>query len=124
MQRLFEGDNELLVWWATEIECVSAIARLERDAQLTRRSITQALERLDALRAGWHEIEPLESVRRTARRLLRVHNLRAADSLQLAAMVSASEGYPASLQIVSLDDRLIEAAEREGLQVVVVPSVE
>ncbi len=118
LQRLFQLDTELLVWWATEIECVSAIARLERDGQLTRQATTQALERLEALKAGWNEIEPLERVRRTARRLLRVHNLRAADSLQLAAMVAASEGQPASLQVVSLDDRLIEAAEREDLEVV------
>ncbi len=64
MQRLFEVDSELLVWWATEIECVSAIARLERNGQLTRQATTQALERLDALKRGWNEIEPLESVRR------------------------------------------------------------
>jgi predicted nucleic acid-binding protein len=59
----------------------------------------------------------MHGVRVTARRLLRVHNLRAADSLQLAAALVASEGHPASLEIVSLDDRLIDAAQREGFTV-------
>jgi uncharacterized protein len=46
-----------------------------------------------------------------------VHSLRAADALQLAAAIIASEARPASLQIVSLDDRLIDAARREGFTV-------
>jgi predicted nucleic acid-binding protein len=41
--------------------------------------------------------------------------LRAADALQLAAAVLASEGEPSSLEIVTLDERLSEAAQKEGL---------
>lgn len=52
--------------------------------------------------------------RRTAWRLLRVHSLRAADALQLAAAIVAAEGHPASLEIVALDDRLTAAARREA----------
>lgn len=107
----------MIVWWASEVECVSAIARLERGGELTSQSIAEALERIDALAAGWHEIQPVASVRRTARRLLRVHPLRAADSLQLAAATIASESYPESLEIVSLDERLIDAARREAFPV-------
>jgi hypothetical protein len=50
--------------------------------------------------------------------LLRVHDLRAADALQLAAAIAAAEGQPASLELVCLDDRLIRAAEREGFPIV------
>jgi predicted nucleic acid-binding protein len=84
---------------------------------LTGRATATALERLDALKNAWHEIQPLESIRRTARRLLRVHELRAADSLQLAAALAAAEGRPDALELVSLDDRLVEAARREGFRV-------
>jgi hypothetical protein len=49
---------------------------------------------------------------------LRVHALRAGDSLQLAAALVACEGRPGGLQFVSLDDRLNEAALREGFRVV------
>lgn len=55
----------------------------------------------------------------TARRLLRVHALRAADALQLAAAIAASEADPASLKLVTLDERLAEAARREGFPVAV-----
>lgn len=42
---------------------------------------------------------------------------RAADALQLAAAIVATEHAPASLPFVSLDERLNDAAAREGFQV-------
>jgi predicted nucleic acid-binding protein len=110
-------DPVMCVWWATEIECVSALSRLEREGALTAGAITTALERLDRLAEGWNEVQPIAALRGTARRLLRVHALRAADSLQLAAAVIASEGLPASLNVVTLDERLATAARREGFPV-------
>lgn len=117
VQAAYERDPGLLVCWATEIECVSALARLERRDELPGRATATALDRLDALKSAWNEVQPLETVRRTARRLLRVHDLRAADSLQLAAAIAAAEGRPDVLELVSLDDRLLEAARREGFRV-------
>jgi predicted nucleic acid-binding protein len=110
-------DPVMCVWWATEIECVSALSRLEREGALTDRAITMALERLDRLGEGWNEVQPTAALRGAARRLLRVHTLRGADSLQLAAAVIASEGLPASLKVVTLDERLAAAARREGFPV-------
>jgi predicted nucleic acid-binding protein len=112
-----EKDPTMLVWWATGIECVSAIARLERHGDLAPDATLVALQRLDALAGGWHEVQPVESVRRAARRALRVHSLHTADALQLAAATVGSEGQPASLDVVSLDDRLSDAARREGFAV-------
>ena len=43
--------------------------------------------------------------------------LRAADALQLAAAFAAAERRPASLEIVTLDDRLANAARKEGFAV-------
>lgn len=117
MQAIAHEDPVMLVWWATQVECVSAIARLERQDDLSSDATLAALERLDALADGWSEVQPIDAARRTARRLLRVHSLRAADALQLAAAVVAAEGHPSSLEIVTLDDRLTEAARREGFVV-------
>lgn len=108
----------MLVWWATELECASAIARLEWDGDLSGEATFIALERLDALASSWHEILPGETARRTARRLLRVHPLRAADALQLAAAIVGSESDASSLEVVSLDGRLTDAARREGFTVI------
>ncbi|HVE46392.1 MAG TPA: type II toxin-antitoxin system VapC family toxin [Acidimicrobiales bacterium] len=115
---IFSADAVMLVCWGTEIECVSAVCRLERENALTRTQATSALDRLHDLGAAWHEVQAVEAVRRIARRLLRTHALRASDSLQLAAALVASEGDAGSLDFLSLDDRLRDAAEREGLAVV------
>jgi predicted nucleic acid-binding protein len=117
LEAVLDGDPTMLVWWMSEVECESAVSRLERDGELSEASAHQARERLDTLTAQWNEVQPVQSIRTTARRLLRTHRLRAADSLQLAAAMIASEGDPASIEIVVLDERLTEAARREGLTV-------
>jgi uncharacterized protein len=114
LQAIAAHDPVMCVWWATEIECVSALSRLEREGALTDDAMTTALERLDHLTESWNDVQPTAVVRGVARRLLRVHALRSADSLQLAAAVIASEGLPPSLSIVTLDERLASAARREG----------
>lgn len=111
---MLDTDSEMIVWWGTEVECASAVARLERERIASREATASALERLRDVNSAWQEIEPSEQVRRAASRLVRVHPLRAGDSLQLAAALVACEGDAASLQLVSLDARLVEAAEREG----------
>ena len=114
LQRLYEADPVMFAWWATEIECTSAIARRQRLGQLREDVVAGAFVRLSALRAGWHEVEPGEEVRESAKRLLRVHDLGTADALQLAAAFFAAEARPSTLEFVSLDDRLLAAARREG----------
>lgn len=111
-------DAAVLVWWGTRVECVSAIARLEREAGLAAASASGAINRLDAIRDAWAEVQPAERVRATAIRLLRTHPLRTADALQLAAAIAGSEEHPETLPFVTLDDRLAEAAEREGFVVI------
>lgn len=118
MRSLYRSDATVVAWWVTGVECESAISRLERDGLLQGRSATAARARLDRFAATWHEVEPSDLLREAARRLLRLHDLRAADALQLAAALAACEGRPATLPFVCLDERLVIAAEREGLLVV------
>jgi predicted nucleic acid-binding protein len=120
--RWYDGDPEIALWWATPLECVSALARLEREGRLTPIDVTDAVGRLDAIMLAAHEVQPVERVRQVAIRLLRVHPLRAADALQLAAAIAASEDQPGTLDVVTLDDRLALAARREGFAVVLAGS--
>ena len=122
IERLASTDPLMLVWWASPVECVSALARLEREGDLDSRAATDAFERLRRVAAGWHEIDPSDSVREAAVRFLRVHSLRASDALQLAAAFVAAERRPSSLQVITLDDRLALAARKEGFAVIEVPS--
>lgn len=122
MLSLLASDSGITVWWGTEVECTSALARREREAEMTGEDIAMGMARLARLKADWHEVDPVEPIRRTAHRLLRTHPLRAADALQLSAALAAAEGDPSSLEFVCLDGRLVEAARREGLVVVEIPS--
>jgi hypothetical protein len=120
-RRLYRTDPSIIAWWGTELECVSAIARRQREGALPPRVAAAAWDRLAALRRSWHEVEPGEELRESARRFLRVHALRVGDALQLAAAFRSAEGRPPTLEFVSLDDRLLAAAHTEGF-VAVVPS--
>jgi hypothetical protein len=115
---LIERDPVMLVWWGTPVECVSALARREREGALANADATRAIDRLRRIAAGWQEVLPYDGVRSAAQRLLRVHPLRAADALQLAAAILASEHEAESLEFVCLDERLNDAAGREGFPVV------
>jgi predicted nucleic acid-binding protein len=117
LQALAKQDSTMLVWWGSEVECASALARIERDGALDPRAAAGVFERLRQLSGGWHEIEPSDVVRQAAIRFLRVHPLRAADALQLAAAYAAAEQRPASLDMVTLDERLAIAARKEGFVV-------
>ncbi len=113
---LYRADPEVISWWGSEVECVSALARLEREGSLVGEGADEAFERLRELAASWHQVEPSELVRETSIRLLRVHDLRAVDSLQLAAAILAAEQRPPTLDFVCRDRRLARAAAREGFR--------
>lgn len=109
----------MMAWWATPIECVSAIARREREQDMAPAEASDAISQLQALSREWSEVLATDMVRNIAQRILRVHPLRVADSQQLAAAIVAAEGEPQTLEFVSLDHRLNEAALKEGFPVTV-----
>ncbi len=117
MEALLAADAAVVTWWGTPIECTSAIARRGRDDPDARVGITTASMKLAALEADWSEVSPSERLRALARRLLRVHDLRAADALQLAAGLAALDTRTEPLPFVTLDDRLALAASREGFPI-------
>lgn len=122
LQVLAANDAAMLVWWATAVECASAIARLEREGTLDDAAADDAFKRLQHLSSAWHEVDPSDAIRETAVRFLRVHPLRSADALQLAAAFVAAERRPSTLEVVTLDDRLAVAARKEGFVLVESPS--
>jgi uncharacterized protein len=117
-----ERDPSMIVWWATTIECLSAIARREFDRTLSRRSAEQAREALSLLAAAWTEVLAGEEVREHAGRLLLRHRLRSADALQLGAALTWARGRPLQHRIAALDERLAAAARAEGFRLVLPPA--
>lgn len=116
---LYRADPVVAVVWTTAVECASAVARAEREGVLTPAQAAVGFARLDDLMRMWTEVEPVGELRDIARRLLRVHPLRAADAIQLAAATLASEQRPASLTMVTLDQRVEAAGVKEGFRVIV-----
>lgn len=117
LRRVAEDDGVLVAWWGTPVECWSAFARLRRDGVLSPSGEERARGVLSRLTEAWTEIEPSREVRERAGRVLLLHPLRAADSLQLAAALLWTRGRPAGHHFVCLDERLREAAAREGFAV-------
>ena len=117
MEALLAADAGMVTWWGTPIECSSAIGRRARDEPEADANVAIASRKLAALEADWAEVSPSERLRALARRLLRVHDLRAADALQLAAGLAALSTRDEPLPFVTLDDRLALAASREGFPV-------
>lgn len=114
---MLEVDPVMVVWWGTPVEIVSALSRRERDGSLSKFVANAAVERVRKLERTWQQVAPTDVLRQRAQRLLRVHPLRAADSFQLAAALGIAGADPASVSFVTLDQRLLDAAQREGLGV-------
>jgi uncharacterized protein len=110
-------DKDPTIWWATPLECQSAIQRRHREAPLPHAILAIATERLRALVELVDTVSPTDEVRRRAARLVAVHPLRAADALQLAAALIWCEEQPHGEGFVSLDARLRDAARSEGFDV-------
>jgi predicted nucleic acid-binding protein len=115
-QGLLEQDSEVVVWWGTPVECASAFGHLRREGGLSESEEAQLSQRLEGLRDIWYEMVPGDRLRTQALRLLRLHPLRAADALQLAAALEWA-GSPSYGTMVTFDERLAAAAVREGFEV-------
>jgi len=117
LKGLMKGDEDVVVWWATRIECLSALSRRQREGVIPSADELKARAVLSALAEAWSEIQPTEMVRLRAERLLSIHPLRAADALQLAAALVWAQETPRGFEFVCLDQNLREAALKEGFSI-------
>jgi predicted nucleic acid-binding protein len=116
------ADSAIVVWTVTSVELASAVARLAREGSIDESAAHEAEIRIDQLLGSCHTVIDLEAVKAQARRLLRVHPLRAADALQLGAACEWVFGRPAERVFHTFDGRLALAARREGFRVLPEPS--
>jgi len=105
LKQLVEPGGLMMVWWGTPVEVVSAVARRVREGVLDPSLIAESRSRLAGLAQVWQEIEPSDQLRNLAERAVRLHALRAGD---------AQHG---SIEVITLDRRLRDAAERESFVV-------
>jgi uncharacterized protein len=117
IRRIIEADEDMVVWWATPVECQSALARRRREGMFSPEEADKATAILKVLSAEWSEVQPGERLRQRAERLIMVHPLRTADAFQLSAALIWAEESPRDQGIVCLDQHLREAAHKEGFTV-------
>jgi len=117
VRALMIEDPQMAVWALTPLEVLSALWRRRRLAEIEVRAHAAAEDALVELETAWSIVIDVTQVDRRARRLLATHPLRAADAAQLAAALLACDESPERLPFVTLDERLAEAARREGFAV-------
>ncbi len=115
-------DPEMAIWTLTPVEVLSAVRRLVRERALTEAVGAEAEGRADELAAASNVVIDVEGAKDQARRLLRLHVLRAADALQLGAALLWARGSPTGKTLHTFDERLAAAAAREGFRVVPEPA--
>jgi len=117
MTALLRADRAPAIWWGSPVECRSALHRRRREDVLSPAGLADALGRLERFAEDVDVVAPTTRVRERAGRALAAHPLRAADALQLAAALVWSGDAAAGEEFVCLDDRLRDAARREGFEV-------
>jgi len=60
MRALATDATEIVVWWGTSLEVLSAFARREREGTIRPREVQQSRAELQILRSVWTEIHPSE----------------------------------------------------------------
>lgn len=106
--------HEVVVWWTTPVEIASALARLVRMRQITSSECAKARKLATVLADSWSVIQPSGALRTKAVQLVDRYDLRAADSLQLAAALEWCEDFPHGRVFLTADEKLREAATLAG----------
>lgn len=112
-----KSDREMILWAFTPVECLSAIYRKSRDFSMDVKELSLIRDRLRQIQKASHEVLQFDLVRARAERLIAVHALRSADSMQLAAALVVTEDNPAALPFVTFDKNLALAALKEGFSI-------
>ncbi len=113
----FQTDKEIMVWTMSKVEVFSALCRSFRENTLTEGTFELAKKRMTDLFDIAFEIVSISKVKERALRLLQVHTLKAADALQLASVLVATQEVTSKLPIMCFDERLKQAAKREGFAI-------
>ena len=112
--RLLNESYRIVAWWATQVEMMSGLTRLDRTGQIDHRQFLIGKQIAQEIVRDWLSVGSTGSIAVNACSLLELHPLRAADALQLAAALEWCEGKPQGNVFLTFDKRLREAASLAG----------
>ena len=107
----------VVAWWATQVEMMSGLTRLERMGQISRDEFLVGKQLMRNIVQDWISVGSPESVVASACELLELYPLRAADALQLSVALNACEHKPHGYIFITADQRLADAARQSGFSV-------
>ena len=110
-----EQDKQMMIWWGTSIEVYSTVSRLEREGVLSEQEQESVISCFRELEETSIEIHPQDSIKKTAKRLVRNHAIKTLDALQLASCIFANNEF--TVKMVTFDERLRRIAQKEGISV-------
>lgn len=105
---------DVVIWWATPVEIAAALARLARMKLLDSSQVSTARGLANRLAESWLVITPSDALRMRATQIAGRYDLRAGDSLQLAAALEWCKDAPQGRVFLAADKRLREAALLSG----------
>lgn len=100
----------------TAVEVVSALARRHREGSISARTLDHLVATVGEELESVVVVELSDNVLRRARSLLLRHPLRSGDAIQLASCVDLRDRLEQPVAFLAFDQRLNEAAVREGLR--------
>ena len=114
------ADNQIIVVRLTQVEVVSAFYRLQREGKIDSNDVAVVLK---AFQHDWKTqykvVEISTDLLETAIALVQKYPLRAYDSVQLAAALTVNPAFAnlstGSFTFIAADNRLLNAAQEEGL---------
>jgi predicted nucleic acid-binding protein len=115
--RVLYLNHAVAVWWATPVEVVSGLTRLQRMGEIGQDQFLIGKQRAQELTKIWDSVDPSTTIAALACSLLELFPLRAADALQLAAAMEYCEHQPQGKVFVTADKRLADAARSTGFTV-------
>lgn len=118
LSRKLLGEPEVAVSRLSEVETISALARLARELGTSNEDRDAGIAAFLEDYAGWYIVEVTTNITERARGLLLRHALRAGDAIQLASALMVHMQAPRGAPFVSYDRRLADAARRERLTVI------
>lgn len=111
---LWQQYERKIVWWGSIVELYSALARLEREKIVVAKQRAAAENRINRISQTWFTVAPTERVRELAKTFPVAYELKAANSLQLAAALVAVREKPNKQEFITGDNKLAAAAAGVG----------
>ena len=107
--------GELIILDLTILEVRSAIRRLEREGNISAERARNVLRQIADDAANMYFVQRTAAAMSEAEQLLDRHALRTLDALQLAGYLVTRQDMRSPLIFVCADNRLLAAAETEGI---------